>query len=57
MTTATKNDILGLIDYLQETLGDYESPGRSYDDDELFEINLWAERCTVWLKKQIKEMP
>jgi len=56
MTTATKNDILGLIDYLQETLGDYEWPGRPYNDDELFEINLWAERCRVWLKKQIKEM-
>jgi hypothetical protein len=57
MTTATKNDILGLIDYLQETLGDYESPGRPYDDDELFQINSWAERCTVWLNQKIKEMP
>ena len=56
MTTATKNDILGLIDYLQETLGDYEWPDRPYNDDELFEINLWAERCRVWLKEQIKEM-
>jgi hypothetical protein len=56
MTTATKNDILGLIDYLQETLSDYESPGRPYDDDELFEISSWAKRCTVWLTEKIKEM-
>jgi len=57
MRTATKGDILGLIDYMEETISTYESPGRPYDDDDLSEINAWAGRCVTWLTQQAKEMP
>jgi hypothetical protein len=37
---ATKGDIFGIIDYLQDGLGDYiNNPGgRPYDDDEIINI-------------------
>jgi len=55
----TKGDIWGIIDYLQDGLGNYiNNPGgRPYDDDEIININEWVQRCCVWLNKQIKEMP
>ena len=53
---ATKGDILGLSDYVCETIDSYESSGRPYDDDELLENRQWAQRCVDWLKQQTKEM-
>jgi len=54
---ATKSDILGLSDYVEETIDSYESSGRPYDDDELLDNRQWAQRCVDWLKQQTKEMP
>ncbi len=55
----TKGDIWGIIDYLQEGLGNYiDNPGgRPYDDDEIININEWVQRCCAWLNQQIKAMP
>ena len=55
----TKGDIFGIIDYLQDGLGNYiDNPGgRPYDEDEIININTWVHRCCVWLNQQIKEMP
>ena len=53
---ATKGDILGLSDYVEETIDSYESSGRPYDDDELLDNRQWAQRCVDWLKQQAKEM-
>ena len=55
----TKGDIWGIIDYLQDGLGNYiDNPGgRPYDDDEIININEWVQRCCVWLNQQIKAMP
>ena len=53
---ATKSDILGLSDYVEETIDSYESSGRPYDDDELLDNRQWAQRCVDWLKQQAKEM-
>jgi len=55
----TKGDIWGIIDYLQDGLGNYinNPSGRPYDDDEIINIKEWVQRCCVWLNKQIKEMP
>ena len=45
---ATKDDILGIIDYL------HNSP---YNKDEMgVNINTWVQRCCVWLNQQTKEM-
>lgn len=54
----TKGDVLGIIDYLLDGLGDYikNSGGRPYDDDEILNIGTWALRCTIWLNQKIKEM-
>lgn len=55
----TKGDIWGIIDYLQDGLGNYidNSGGRPYDDDEIININEWVQRCCAWLNQQIKAMP
>ena len=53
---ATKGDILGLSDYVEETIDSYESSGRPYDDDELLDNRQWAQRCVDWLKQQAREM-
>ena len=53
---ASKGDILGLSDYVEETIDSYESSGRPYDDDELLDNRQWAQRCVDWLKQQAKEM-
>ncbi len=56
ISKASKGDILGLSDYVEETIDSYESSGRPYDDDELLENRQWAQRCVDWLKQQTKEM-
>jgi len=56
ISKATKGDILGLSDYVEETIDSYESSGRPYDDDELLDNRQWAQRCVDWLKQQAKEM-
>ena len=56
ISKATKGDILGLSDYVEETIDSYESSGRPYDDDELLDNRQWAQRCVDWLKQQTKEM-
>jgi hypothetical protein len=56
ISKATKGDIMGLADYVEETIDSYESSGRPYDDDELLDNRQWAQRCVDWLKQQAKEM-
>ncbi len=56
ISKASKGDILGLSDYVEETIDSYESSGRPYDDDELLDNRQWAQRCVDWLKQQAKEM-
>ena len=54
----TQGDVLGIIDYLHDGLGDYieNAGGRPYDDDEILNIRNWVMRCNIWLNQKIKEM-
>lgn len=44
MSTATKNDILGLIDYMEDA--------DIFDDAETHE---WHTRCIAWVKEKLEQ--
>lgn len=44
MNTATRNDILGLIDYMED--------GDTLDDAETRE---WHTRCIAWVKEKLEQ--
>lgn len=56
MRTATKSDLLGLVDYLQDST--YALEGADWTDynGELSDIKEWVQRCVVWLYQEANKM-
>jgi hypothetical protein len=56
MSEINKADILGIVDYLINGDFIYKSELGPYNDDELYKVRRWANRCVDWLNEEANKL-